>query len=205
MPRIMTPAMQAGICAPVLRLQLLASLQFGDSTVTVWSGLGPITWNGITFQGVGSLGDISAIPENSDVQAKGVTLTLSGIPSSLVSEVLFETRVLRTAKVWLALYDSTHALIADPILSYQGKMDAPQLNDSGDTCSCSIQLENVLVDLNRDVYRRFTDADQQLELPAQLARLGLPSTTVDTGFQHVAGLQEQLTFWGSVPHSVNNV
>lgn len=205
MPRVMTPAMQAALTAPVLRLQMFAALTFADTTLHLWTGLGNMTWGGMTFQGVGTLGAVSAIPENSNVEAKGVTLTLSGIPSTLVSEVLFETRVLRTAQLWLALYDVNGVLIADPIVSYQGKMDAPQIQDDGSTCSCSIQLENVLVDLNREVFRRYTDADQQLELPYERARLSLPSTTVDTGFQHVAGLQEMVTYWGTVPHSVNNI
>jgi hypothetical protein len=95
-------------------------------------------------------------------------------------------------------------LIDAPILSYQGKMDAPEMDDDAKTCTCTIGLENILVDLNRPVYRRYTDEDQQMDLAATLTRLGLPSTTVDTGFTHVAPLQEQVTFWGVLPSSVNN-
>jgi hypothetical protein len=205
MPRVMTPAMQAALAAPVVRLALLAALQFGDGTQYVWTGLGPITWGGMTFTGVGDLGDIGSISEDSSVEAHGVVLSLSGIPSAMVSEVLFETRVLRTAQIWLALFDSTGALIADPFMSYQGKMDAPEIEDGGDTCTITIGLENVLVDLNRPCYRRYTDEDQQMDLAATLTRLGLSSGTIDTGLMHVAGLQEQITFWGRKPSSVNNV
>jgi hypothetical protein len=205
MPRIMTSAMATALSAPVVRLALLASLQFGDNTVYLWTGLGPATWSGMTFQGVGSFADISPMSEDSNVEAKNVTISLSGIPSSLMFEVLNETRILRTANIWLALYDSTGALISTPILSYSGKMDAPEMLDDGKTCTCTISLENVLVDLNREVFRRFTDEDQQMDLAVTLTRLGLPSTTIDTGFSHVAGLQEQITFWGRTPNSVNNV
>jgi hypothetical protein len=197
--------MATALVAPIVRMALMASLQFGDNTVYVWSGIGPTTWNGMTFQGVGSFGDVSPISEDSDVAAKSVTISLSAIPSSLMSEVLFETRVLRSANIWLALYDASGGLISTPLLSYQGKMDAPELEDDGQHCVCTISLENVLVDLNRPVYRRYTDADQQLDLPDQIARLGLPTNTIDTGMMHVAGLQEQITFWGRMPSSVNNV
>jgi hypothetical protein len=205
MPRLMTTAMATALQQPVVRLQLLASLQFADSTAYIWTGLGPVTWNGMTFTGVGNLADVGTISEDSTVEAKGVTVSLSGIPANMVSEVLNEVRVLGLAQIWLALYDSTGTLIPTPFLSYQGKMDAPEMNDDGKTCTCSISLENVLVDLNRECYRRYTDEDQQLDLAATLTRLSLPSTTVDTGFTHVAGLQEQITFWGRVPSSVNNV
>lgn len=204
MPRTITAQMATALCAPTVRMAIMASLQFGDNTIYVWTGIGPTTWNSMTFQGVGSLGTISAISEDSDVSAKNVTISLAGIPSSMMNEVLYEVRVLRTANIWLALYDSSNNLIATPVLSYQGKMDAPEMNDDGKTCTCTISLENVLVDLNREVYRRYTDEDQQMDLAATLTRLGMAANTVDTGFTHVAGLQETITFWGRMPSSVNN-
>jgi hypothetical protein len=183
----------------------LASLQFADNTIYVWSGIGPITWNGNTYQGVGSLGSISTISEDSTVEAKNVAFELSGIPSTLVSEVLWETRLLYTAQAYFALWDTSGNLIPNPVLSYQGKMDQPSIEDDGKTCSISISCENVLVDLNRPCYRRYTNDDQQIDLQATLTRLGLSSSTVDTGFRWVAGLQEQITFWGTMPSSINNV
>jgi hypothetical protein len=105
----------------------------------------------------------------------------------------------------MALFDESLEMIDSPILSYQGKMDAPEMEDDAKTCTCTINIENVLVDLDRAVYRRYTDEDQQMDLADTLARLGLPSTTIDTGFSYVAGLQEQITFWGRSPSSENNV
>lgn len=205
MPRLMTTAMQAALCPPVLRCALLASLQFADGTQYLWSGLGPLVWNGNTYQGVGSLGSITTISEDSTVEAKGVAFELSGIPASLVSEVLWETRLLYKAQAYFALWDASGNMIPDPVLSYQGKMDQPTISDDGKTCSISIACENVLVDLNRSCFRRYTNDDQQMDLAATLTRLGLPSDTVDTGFRWVAGLQEQITFWGTMPSSINNV
>jgi hypothetical protein len=209
MPRTLTTAMQTALSASVLRCALLVSLQFADNTIYVWSGIGPMTWNGNTYQGVGSLGSISTISEDSTVEAKSVTFELSGIPSSLVSEVLWETRLLYTAQAYFALWDANGNLIDTPVLSYQGKMDQPTIEDNGQTCTISISTENVLVDLNRACYRRYTNDDQQIDLPEQLKKINSDSDTTtiatDTGFRWVAGLQEQITFWGSKPSSINNV
>ena len=193
MPRAMTTAVAEALCASVVRPALLVMMEFAASTGYAWTGLGPFTWDGMTFQGVGDLGNISAMSEDSTVEAKGVTIELSGIPSDMMTEVLTETRVLGTVKIWLALFDDAGALIPDPILSYQGKMDAPSLEDGGEACTAQITVENILVDLNRACYRRYTNEDQQMDHPG------------DTGFQYVAGLQEQITFWGRSPSSVNNV
>lgn len=206
MPRSgITAAVAAALCAPVLRVGFLVSMQFASSTAYCWTGLRPLTWNGVTFQGVGTLGSISTISEDSEVEAKGITLTLSGIPSDMMTDVLTEVRILGDVKVWLACFDESLSLIPDPILSYQGKMDAPSIDDNQETCTATITVENVLVDLNRPCYRRYTNDDQQMDLAATLTRLGLPANTVDTGFRHVAGLQEQITFWGTSPSSINNV
>ena len=205
MPRVMTSAMATALCAPVLRAALLCSMQFGDNVVNVWSGLTPMTWTGMTFQGVGTLGAISTISEDSTVEAKGISISLSGIPSAMMTEVLYETRVLGVVSIWLCLFDDTATLIADPIMAYQGAMDEPSMDDDNQTCTMSIAVENILVDLNRPCFRRYTGDDQQMDLAATLTRLGLPSNTADTGFRFVPQIQEIVTFWGRMPSSINNV
>jgi hypothetical protein len=200
----MTTAVATALCASVVRPALLASLVFATSTVYVWTGLGPMTWGGMTFVGVGDFASVSAISEASNVEAQGITIALSGIPSDMLSEVLTEVRILGTVNIWRALFDASGVLIADPILSYQGKMDAPTMNDDGQTCTAQITVENVLVDLNRACYRRYTNDDQQLDLAATLTTLGLPSYTVDTGFRWVSGIQEMQVYWGTSPNSQNN-
>jgi hypothetical protein len=204
MPRVMTTAMATALCASVVRPALLASLVFASGTAYVWTGLGSITWNDMTFTGVGDFCSVSTISEDSSVEAQGVTIGLSGIPSDMMTDVLEEVRILGTVQIWLALYDDSNNLIANPVMSYQGKMDAPTLNDDGQTCTAQITVENVLVDLNRPCYRRYTNDDQQIDLAATLTRLGLPSTTADTGFEWVPGIQEQQVYWGQSPTSQNN-
>jgi hypothetical protein len=205
MSRVLTADMISALSASVLRLALFVQLTFGDNIYYLWTGLGPMTWSGMTFTGVGSLGAVSEISEDSNVEAKNVTISLSGIPSALVMEVAYEVRLLGTCNIWLACYNADGSLIDTPVLSYQGKMDAPEMMDDGQTCTVSISLENVLVDLNRPVYRRYTADDQQIDLAATLTRVGLSSSTVDTGFQHVPATQEAIIFWGRSPSSTNNV
>jgi len=174
MPRVMTTAMATALCAQVLRPALLCAMTFASGTVYVWTGLGSITWDSMTFIGIGDLGEVSTVTEASTIEAQGITITLNGIPGDLVSDIA-------------------------------GKMDQPTLNDSGETCSCSITVENVLVDLNRAVNRRYTDSDQQVDVADTIAKLGMSSGTVDTGFRFVPGVQERITYWGRAPSSSNNV
>jgi hypothetical protein len=136
---------------------------------------------------------ITGISEDTVVEAKGVTLSLSGVPSDLLGDCLTEFVRGYPAQVYLGLFaDDGVTLIPNPVLAYTGRLDQPNLNDAGDACTISISCENALVDLNRSVYRRYTDSDQQLDHPG------------DLGCSFVPSIQEVTTFFGSLPLSQNN-
>ena len=66
-------------------------LFFDTDTVRVWTGYGDITitsGSGQTYNGIGDLLSISEVQESQDISAKGINLTLSGIPSNLLSHAL---------------------------------------------------------------------------------------------------------------------
>ncbi len=192
MPRQASAAMLAALAAPVVRCALFVQAQFAASTLNLWSGLGNTVWNGQSWSGVYGMHEISVISEDSTVEARGITLALSGIPSDLISDVLAELRVGLPVSVWLACYDASGNLIASPILAYAGRIDQPTIDDSGETCSVAINVENVLVDLNRSVWRRYSPDDLQIVAHG------------DAGFQFVPGIQEITTYWGRLPANYNN-
>lgn len=194
MPRPgLTPQFTAAIAAKVIRPCFFIRAQFRTEWLNVWTGLYPITWGGVTYYGAGPLIGIQGISEDTTVEAKGVTLSLSGVPSDLLGDCLNEMVRGLPAQVYLGLFeDDGVTLIPNPVLAYTGRLDQPTLNDAGDSCTISIAVENALVDMNRSVYRRYTDADQQLDHPG------------DLGCQFVPSIQEITTYFGSLPLSQNN-
>jgi hypothetical protein len=165
----------------------------------LWTGITPFVWNGHTYTGVGNLGAIEGISEDSDVSAQGVKAHLSGIQSDSIMQAMYDCRLMHPANIYMALFDANGVLIPDPFLIYSGLTDAVQGNDSGDTATITLNLENILVDLNRAVYMRYTDACQQQVLAAELTRLGLPADTQDTGFRFVPGDMNTVLYWGTNP------
>ena len=158
----------------------------------MWTGYGPVSWNGLIWQGVGSLGSITTIEEGSTVEAKGITLTLSGMDATLVGDVLGEFAVGLPVTVWFGLFDGNQVLIPSPIVSFAGRMDQPTLTFGGDTASVSIACESRLLDMNTSVERRYTNDDQQLDYPG------------DRGFEFVNSIQEVSIYWGRTPTDHNN-
>lgn len=180
MPRTLSTSVLAAIAASQVSPVLFAVVAFADNTYYLFGGIGTLTPAGPasnplstfpygeTFTGLGWLVKLSSIPATNKVQAQNITLALSGIPSTLVSEAINQVRITGTATIFLGFYNSSGALLEDPIQVFAGGLDVPTLSDGGDTCTLSITCENPLLSLNLAPNRRFDDADQQIYHPGDL-------------------------------------
>lgn len=92
MSRTMTPAFAEALAADDLRPALLFEGDFATGVVRLWSGLGPLVWDGRTWQGTGTLIGIAPIEETGDIIASGSAVALSGVPADLVQLVIAEAR-----------------------------------------------------------------------------------------------------------------
>lgn len=189
MSRGATTAFKTAAAAGKVSPALIAALDFSSGFVRVWSGIGNLSWGGNTYTGIGDLGGVSPVQESAEVRSSGLEFTLNGIPSSMVTKILADGYRGRPAKLWLGLFDSSSALIADPLLLFSGRMDQCSLEDSGETASIKIAVESRLVDLQRPRERRYTDEDQQSLFAG------------DLGLEFVAGMQDKEILWGGSSNS----
>jgi len=163
---------------------LAVDLAFDGGHFVCWTGYGSITFNGTTFFGGGDFLNVSQISETAEIQANGINVTLSGIPSDLISSALNETYQGRPAKLYLGVLDVNGAVVADPYLMFSGRMDTMSIKDSGDTANISLTAESRLIDLERSRERRYTSEDQKIDYPN------------DKGLEFIADLQNQEIVWG---------
>ncbi|MDV2503076.1 MAG: hypothetical protein RX318_03905 [bacterium] len=185
MARNLTAGTLAELTKASVRPIVLVEITFASSTVRLWTGIGDLIWNSLTWQGVGHFGTISPIEETSDIRAAGLTLKLSGIPSSLISSALADVRRGKAVKVYLGFLSEAGAVIVDPYLAFSGRADVASIEEGGDTASISIQAESRLIDLERPRERRYDDEDQKIDYPD------------DKGFEFVPSLQDKSVVWGS--------
>lgn len=179
MTRTMSDAMTAAVSEPTLYPILLARVTCVSGDVLVWSGLGDLEWDGLVWKGVGTLGGISEIAESADVLAKGITLSLSGVPSEMIATALGETRQGLPAIIYFGCLDRDGVLISDPIQLFSGLTDVASIEDGATTCTIAITVESRLIDLERARVRRYTPEDQHIDYPG------------DKGFDFVTGLQNR--------------
>ncbi len=179
MPRDITAAFLTEINAGRLFPALLARLYFDAGTEYVWTGTRPLVWNGNTYQGLGGFVGISKIEESQLVKANGMTLVLSGIPQSRISESLSEPYTNRRFEIDLAVLDTSGAVIPSPYTLYAGFMDVMEGTENGDNSSIALSVENELLTLFKPTFSVYTNEDQHKLYPA------------DDGFEFVPFLQDK--------------
>ena len=94
MTRSSTTAFNNAIAADNVDPFFAVKLEFESGTSRFWTGVDDISFEAgsgsETFTGVGDLLSVSAVEETNDIEAGGVSFSLSGINSSLISLTLSE-------------------------------------------------------------------------------------------------------------------
>ena len=177
----------------------------GDNTLRLWTGQGTLVLeDGTSWVGTGNLLDISAIEETSELAVKGATLTLSGVPSEVLSLALSEPYQGRVCNIYFGTFSqgsllqesSSYILLQDGSRInletgekgfneiFSGYMDQMNIEESGETSTIQLLVENKLVDLERARVARFTSGYQKSIYAG------------DLGLDFVEDLQDKQISWG---------
>lgn len=184
MSRGLSAPFLAALNSGVLRPAIFFKGSFGDGDLRLWSGLGQITAMSEVYTGGGTLLGFSAVEETQDVVATGTAVTLSGVPSGLVASALNEVRQGLPGWLYLGLLDQNGALVGDPVLLFEGRVDVPEIADDEQTCAITLTYESRLIDLTRAREWRYTDESQKALYPD------------DRGFEYVTTIQDKEIVWG---------
>lgn len=209
LPSLIVNALEDQAVKPFFAIQLFFD---NPNELYLWTGVGELVLDGITYTGAGDMMQVSEVQETTDISAKGASLTLSGIPSDILDLVYAEDYQGRTAKIlfgltgegiesgsFLALNGAGDLLLIDdsggfldissPGVSelfelFVGTMDQITIDEGPDTSTISLTIESKLIDLERPRIRRYTDANQQSRFSGDLA------------FEFVTRLQGESLEWG---------
>lgn len=161
MRNLAAPMIQ-NLTANTVYLAYLLDITFSSGPAYVWSGLGSLTFDGDTYQGVGSLGQIGQITETNEVRANGTTVQLSGIDSTLREDCLSDIQIGAPVTLYLATLDPIAKSITATYTIFAGTVDKPVHRTSPDSLTIALSLENKLYNMQRANCRRYTSADQRI-------------------------------------------
>lgn len=181
--RDLTAGMETAVTDQVVYPVVFMAGEFASGWGRWWSGLGSFTWDGYTWGGLGGLVKLSTITETTGVSAQGFSIDLSGQDTALVSLALQSCRQGKVGRIWLGALTAAGALIADPYLLTEGKLDVAGSTEDGESAVITISYEGRLVDLERPREYRYTTESQRLFYPN------------DLGFEFVPSLQDSFDIW----------
>lgn len=164
---------------------VLVKLEFG-TPLYVHSSIGTITYDSNDYLGVGDFGSVSDARESEILGPNPLTLQLSGINSSLISEALDAGSYGDKVTIYIGYRLDDGTLVADPWLAWRGTFEFATIQQ-GSNNVVSITLKHDLATLAEVNGRRFTDEDQQQEYSG------------DTGFAFVADMVSIRLNWGGGP------
>lgn len=176
--------MQSAVTADLVRPIILVQCAFDSGNLNLWNGVGNLTVSSVDYVGAGTLLAIGEITETSELQANGITVTLSGITDPLLAKARDEDYQGRELKVLLGAMDASNGVISTPVNVFSGFMDTMVINDSSETATIQIAVENRLIGFERTRVRRYTSEDQLIDFPN------------DKGLEFVADMAEKEIVWG---------
>ena len=206
MSRDLSPTTLENIEAPVVKPFFAVELNFLSDTIRMWTGQGTLVLDdGTQWFGLGQLLNISSIEETSEMAVKGATVSLSGIPSEILSLALSEPYQGRVCKIYFGTLSTGGALVqqsgsyilmqdGSKILVqtgekgfnelFSGYMDQMNIEEGSDTSTIEMSVENKLIDLERARVARYTSGYQKSVYPN------------DLGLDFIEDLQDKQIPWG---------
>jgi hypothetical protein len=182
--RTIDPTTQAAAAASTIHPVIFVQFAFDGGNVNLHTELGDITFNSDTYTGIGKLGGIGNMEENSDLSRTPITMSLSGLPNDMVSILLAQQYQGRLATVYLGYLDlSTRTLVATPAIIYKGNIDTADFSiDKNFTVTLSIESRFAAWDT--PLVRRYNNSDQQSRYPG------------DNGLEFITQAASKTIWWG---------
>jgi len=201
LPTTITDALDDSVVYPFFGVELNFD---GDNVLRLWTGVGTLTFEGVAWTGAGTLLNVSSIEETTEIAAKGATLSLTGIPSEVVSLALSTPYQGRTCKIYFGMFakgslqkesdnyilleDGSRIELEDRATGlteiFSGYMDQMDIEELPETSTIHLKVENKLVDLERARVARYSSSYQKSIYPT------------DFGLDLVESIQDKEIVWG---------
>ena len=190
MSRTVPAALLTALDSDEIEVFYAVDLAFDSGNMRLWTGYGDKTISSQTYTGTGNLLTIDGLEEVSDLSARGTTLTLNGLDSTIVSYALTEEYQGRLVTIYWGVGSNT-------VEVFRGYMDKMTIQDAGETSTISLTVESRLIALERANVRRYTrESHSAVRLRKWLDDGNSGTPAADTFFDWTTQLQDKQIVWG---------
>lgn len=179
MSRSINTGLLSALTADSVEPYLAIDLDFDTEPLYIWTGYGDKLIGANTYLGAGQLLSVGGLQEVSDLAAKSVTLTLSGMDDTILNMALTENYQRRSCTIRLGEMSRPETVIL-----FEGFMNTMSISDDGGQSVISLTVESKLISLEKASNRRYTHDNHQSRYSG------------DTFFAYVADIQDKEIIWG---------
>ena len=164
----------------------LVEVYLDSATYYLTDNFNNVTFDSNEYSALGFFLNFDTIEETASISAAKITLGLSGVDQQYTNLLLTENYVDRRVVIRKAFISSANALIADPVIIFDGRMDNPVITEDTDTglASIGVTVSNQFVDFEKTPGRYTNHENQQLHYPG------------DNGFIYASQIIKDIV-WGS--------
>ena len=199
MSRTLTSAMQTAVAAEAGYADIwFLELASSGGTLRYTTAPSTVSWNSLTWVGIGGAIVFEPPSESSDYAAQSFRLSLSGVDQGVITEILTSNLRGRDATIWWGqVLLSPGVVVLNPLEIFTGLMndpweiteDPPAPGQHG-----TVRVETgVVSQLARHLYPRATRTNVESH-ESMLDRAGLTAT--DEFFERVPGIVNKPVYWG---------
>ena len=185
MDRGSTGAFQTEIVKSANKPFHLVKLSFDDVSYFLSDAYIPVTYDSNTYTPTGSFLAFSDIVETNEANIETISISLSGVDTTYINLFLEGGYLDRTVQIYKAFLNSNDALVSDPLLIFEGRLNNPVIKEDVEagTSTVAVQASSLFVDFDR-INTRFTNNESQQSFFAG-----------DTGFRFSSVVVKELN-WG---------
>ena len=190
MVRTLTSGMITAAQAAEGDILYLISLAFSGGTLFLTTAPHDVVFSGDTYTAVGGHLGFDMVQESGDLTGQGVRVTLDGVDQTVISPLLAQNYIGRTAKVYQAHMDSAGVLVVDPVLLFEGLLNSSfrvaesRDPDASGTVVVTTTVVSPLVSFRQRRGIRMTLASHQHHFPG------------DTIMRHISTISNRKVMWG---------
>jgi len=168
--RTTSSAVQTEISAAANTPVHLVEVTLGATVYRMTDAYIPLTWGGNEYSQAGHFLGFSDIEESATVQVSKLTVSLSAIDTTYVALLLSQDYLDRPIKIYKGFLDAAGALIVDPLLVFEGRIDSPMIQEDPDagTAAIAVSASNSWVDFERRIGRFTNHEGQQVYFPGDM-------------------------------------
>jgi hypothetical protein len=135
------------------------------SPIRLHTGIGDLIYNSNTFQGIGTLGSISSINENTTMATASVDLSLSGIDTLLINT--FNRKDIQNSNVtiWHGYIDSSTGALLVPVIVFNGFVNNTSVDIGRDTSVITVNVIDEFTRWQKNFPKRYNNESQTADYP----------------------------------------